>query len=394
MFDFTSEYARFGTGSIKWDVIEENPSYEGAYPFSVADMEWGTAPAIREACSRFAERGFYCYTAGDAKYRKTVCDYMQRRHGWKISPEDIVTTYGIVSAIHTCVRAYTKPGEGVIVQQPVYAHFMGAIETNGRKVVNNPLVINNGRYEMNFEELEELCRDENNRLLILCSPHNPVGRVWDRDELERLAKICLANNITIVSDEIHFDITSKPHTVLAGISEDIARITVTCTAPSKSFNIAGLGTSNIIITDPALRDIFTLRLAKDGYECINCFAYPAITAAYTECDDWLDEMNRNVHENFIFMRDYIKENIPSIKTFELEGTYLAWLDVSAYNIPDAEVQRFFAENAGVVANYGGWFGKEGEGYIRLNIAVPRAVLASALERMKELDSKIKQGELK
>ena len=381
-YDFGSVKDRRNTGSLKWSMIEKE-DLKSSYPFSMADMEWGTAPEIRKACSDFALNGFYTYTAPDEKYLSTVCAFMKRRHQWDVAPEWITCTYGIVSAIHTCVRAYTKEGDGVIVQQPVYAHFMGAIELNGRKVVNNALILNNGRYEINFDELEEQCADENNKMLILCSPHNPVGRVWTSEELKKLAEICVKNNVIVISDEIHFDIVSKPHTVFSTVSEAAAKLTVTCTAPSKSFNIAGLGTSNIIISDEKLRATFRDRLNKDGYECINCFGYPAIIAAYTKCDEWLDEMNGNVHENFLYMKDYLAKNIPQIKLAELEGTYLTWLDVSFLGIPDEEIAETLGRDSGVFPNAGGWFGSEGNGFIRLNIAVPRSELEKGLENLKK-----------
>ena len=256
MFDFTSVPDRRNTGSYKWICTEKGGECEGAFPFSTADMEWSTPPAIKEKCAEFAMKGFYGYTVADENYRKIVCDFMKRRHNWNIEPDSITTTYGIVSAIHTCVRAFTKEGEGVIIQKPVYGHFEAAVTLNNRECVNNALVIKNGRYEMNFEQLEKQCSDKNNKMMILCSPHNPVGRVWTREEIEKVIDICYRNNVIIISDEIHFDIVAKPHTVLASLSEKAASITVTCTAPSKSFNIAGLGTSNIIIPNEKLRDIF------------------------------------------------------------------------------------------------------------------------------------------
>lgn len=383
-FDFSSVPDRKYTGSFKWGCTEKGRECEDAFPLSTADMEWGTAPAIRKACAEYAEKGFYCYTVSDENYRRIVCDFMERRHEWKIRPEWIVTTYGIVSAIHSCVRAYTQPGDGVIIQRPVYGHFESAVALNNRKVVNNPLVIKDGKYEINFEELEAQCADPANKLLVLCSPHNPVGRVWSAEELKRLSDIILKYDMTVVSDEIHFDITSKKHTVFATISPETAAHTITCTAPSKTYNIAGLGTSNIIISDDKLREKFEKRLSMDGYECINCFGYPAITTAYTQCDGWLDEMNAHIAENYKLFKEFVEKEMPAVKQYELEGTYLAWLDVSVLNIPDEKIVEYIAEKAGIVVNNGGWFGEEGNGFIRLNIAVPQSVLMNSLQALAKL----------
>lgn len=387
VFDFNSVPDRRNTGSYKWICTEDGNEFEGAFPFSTADMEWGTAPAIRKSCADFAMNGFYCYTVSDEHYRKVVCDFMERRHGWNIQPEWIISTYGIVSAIHTCVRAFTKEGEGVIIQKPVYGHFEAAVKLNNRKVINNSLVIRNGRYEINFEELEQMCADPNNKLLIICSPHNPVGRVWDREELEKLAEIAVKYDITVVSDEIHFDITSKKHTVLATISPEIASHTVTCTAPSKTFNIAGLGTSNIIISDEKLREKFAGRIEKDGYECINAFGYPAIMTAYTECDEWVDEMNAHIAENYKIFKEFVQNELPEVRQFELEGTYLVWLDVSCLGVPDDKIVEFFAKEAGIIVNSGGWFGDEGIGFIRLNIAGPKEALEIAMNGLRKVFGK-------
>ena len=378
-YDFSFVPDRSNTGSIKW-----TGDYENCFPFSVADMEWRTAPEIRKALSQFAENGFYCYTAPDEKYRSVVCDFMKRRHNWEISPEWIVCTYGIVSAIHTAVKAFTKEGDGVIIQPPVYHHFAQAVTLNNRLLVNNPLVIKDGRYEIDFSQLEELCKDENNKMLILCSPHNPVGRVWTKEELTRVAEICCENSVLLVADEIHFDITKNPHTVLTSIDKKYNENTIVCTAASKSFNIAGLGTSNIIIADARLRQIFEQMLDIDGYGCINAFSYPALLAAYTKCDDWLDEMNRHIQSNFAILSDFVKEYMPKAFLSPMEGTYLAWLNVSFLGIEDEKLVDFFAEKTGIVPSAGYVFGEEGRGFIRLDIAVPESVLKEALERIKNI----------
>ncbi len=378
-YDFSFVPDRSNTGSIKW-----TNDYENCFPFSVADMEWRTAPEIRKALADFAENGFYCYTAPDEKYRSVVCDFMLRRHNWEISPEWIVCTYGIVSAIHTAVKAFTREGDGVIIQPPVYHHFAQAVTLNNRRLVNNPLLIKDGRYEMNFEQLEELCKDENNKMLILCSPHNPVGRVWTKEELTRVAQVCYENSVLLVSDEIHFDITKNEHTVITTTDKKYNENTIVCTAASKSFNIAGLGTSNIIIADARLRQIFEQMLEIDGYGCINAFSYPALLAAYTRCDAWLNEMNSHIQRNYSVLADFVKEYMPEAFLAPLEGTYLAWLDVSFLGIEDDKLVEFFAEKTGIIPSAGFVFGEEGRGFIRLDIAVPESVLKEALERIKNI----------
>lgn len=378
-YDFSFVPNRFNTGSIKW-----TDEYKTSFPFSVADMEWRTPPEIREALSDFALNGFYCYTDADSLYRKTVKDFMKRRHQWEIEPEWIVCTYGIVSAIHTAVKAFTKEGDGVVIQPPVYHHFASAVTLNNRKLLNNPLVLNNGRYEINFEELEKLCRDENTKMLIFCSPHNPVGRVWTRQELTRVAEICYENSVYLISDEIHFDIVRNPHTVMTSVDRRYNKNTIVCTAASKSFNIAGLGTSNIIIADKELRDIFSAKLEADGYGCINAFSYPAVITAYTKCDKWLDEMNSRIQSNFKILKEFFNEHFPKCFVADLEGTYLAWIDVSSLGLKDSEIVDYFVEKVGITPSAGYVFGDEGKGFIRLNIACPETVLREALERMKNM----------
>lgn len=380
--DFTTVVNRCNTGSLKWASCEKGGSNEGAVPFSTADMEFAAPQKIRDTVSAFAQKGFFCYTGADGEYRRTVCEFMKRRHNWHIEPEWIVPTYGIVAAINTAVRAFTKEGDGVIIERPVYRPFTAAVENNRRRVVNNALVLKDGYYTINFEELEELCRDENNKMLILCSPHNPVGRVWTKDELRRIGEICLENGVTVISDEIHFDICNAPHSVFTSIDPRFGENTIVCTAASKSFNIAGLSTSNIVIANEKLRKEFSARIERDGYSCINCAAYPATLAAYTECDGWLDEMNEVVGENFRFLEEYLKQNVPKAYIAKHEGTYLAWLNVSFLGLEEDELERFFVQKVGIVPTMGTWFGEEGRGFVRLNIAVPKSVLEEVLERFK------------
>lgn len=377
-YDFQTIPDRSESGSLKWDFRSEK---ENAFPFSVADMEWKTAPQIIDAMKNFAQDGFFCYTVADAAYKKTVKDFIQRRHNWLIEEDWIVCTGGVVAAINTAVRAFTLPGDGVIIQPPVYYPFANAINNNGRNIAANPLVKGEKSYTMDFDGLEKLASKKENKLMLLCSPHNPVGRVWTKEELCRVADICLRNGVVLVSDEIHFDITRTPHTCLPTLSKAYADNCVVCTAVSKTFNIAGLGTSNIIIPDPSVRGIFEKQLAADGYTCINCCSRPATLAAYTQCDEWIDEMNENVNENFAYLARFLQEKLPQIKLYDREGTYLAWLDMSALQMQDEELEKFLIDKCGIIPDPGYWFGEEGKGFMRLDIAVPKKALQTALQEL-------------
>lgn len=382
-YDFLSVTDRRNTGSFKWMPLEKS-GCENVYPLSTADMEFPAPPEIREACAEFAKKGFYCYTEGDASYKKDVCDFMLRRHNWAIKPEWTVNTYGIVSALHTAVKAFTDKGDGIITFSPVYAHFYDAARLTDRKCVQIPLVINNGRYEINFADFEEACSRPENKMLIFCSPHNPTGRVWEKDELEKIVRICRKHDILIVSDEIHFDISRLPHTVISTVDGGCGDICIVCTAISKSFNVAGLSVSNIIIENTDLRRRFAAQIEKDGYSCINAFAYPATHAAYTECDAWLDEMNSVVDENFEIFEKALTESMPKIKFCPREGTYMAWLDVSCFNIPsDIGKAEFFAKETGFLPNDGNWFEGDGDTHIRVNLAIAKPTLERFIVSLKK-----------
>lgn len=381
---FDSVFNRQGTGSYKWDTtVPEGLIERGAYPLSVADMEFKAAPEIRKAISEYAENGFFCYTDSDKEYRDAVREFMLRRHNLEIENEWITCVGGVVFAINTAIRAFTKPGDGVIIQSPVYYPFRNSIENNGRTVVDNPLVRVDNTYEMNFIRLEELASRDDVTLMLLCSPHNPVGRVWTKEELKRVGDICLKHNVVLLSDEIHFDILRKgqEHTVINNVDSAFASNTVICTAVSKSFNLAGLGTSNIIIASDNLRERFRKQLSTDGYSCINSVSRPATITAYTQCDYWLDEMNSYVDSNIQLVKSIV-DKIPCVDMIDCQGTYLVWLDMNRLGMNDDELDSFLQNECGIIQDPGFWFGNGGKGYTRLNVACPRSVLENALLKLK------------
>lgn len=376
---------RRGSGSYKWDTIVDDGIIErGAYPLSVADMEFKTPLEVRQAITEFAHKGFFCYTSGDEVYRDSVREFLLRRHNFKIENDWIVCVGGVVFAINTAIRAFTEPGDKVIIQTPVYYPFSASVNNNGRVIADNPLVINNGKYEMNFTELEEIASQDDVKMMLLCSPHNPVGRVWTKEELRKVGEICLKHNVILVSDEIHFDIlrAGQEHTVINNVDENFGKNTVICTAVSKTFNLAGLGTSNIIISDEKLRETFKDQLSKDGYSCINCVSRPATIAAYTKCDYWIDAMRKYVDDNIEFVKSVVKR-IPQIKMYDCQGTYLVWLDMRNLGMNDGELDLFLRDKCGIIQDPGYWFGENGKGFSRLNVACPREILEKVMNKLEQ-----------
>ena len=387
---FNEVINRRGSGSYKWDTIVDDGVIErGAYPLSVADMEFKTPIEVRNAVKEFAEKGFFCYTNADKVYRDCVREFLLRRHNFEIDNDWIVCVGGVVFAINTAIRAFTNPGDKVIIQTPVYYPFSASVKNNGRVVADNPLVINNGRYEMNFDELEKIASEDDVKMMLLCSPHNPVGRVWSKEELKKVGEICLKNNVILVSDEIHFDILRKgqEHTVINNVDDSFSKNTIICTAVSKTFNLAGLGTSNIIIADKKLRETFAEQLTKDGYSCINCVSRSATVAAYTECDYWIDAMRDYVDDNINYVKS-VAERIPKIKLYDCEGTYLLWLDMRSLGMTDEELDVFLRDKCGIIQDPGYWFGENGKGFSRLNIACPREILEKTMCKLEKEIAKL------
>ena len=389
MFDFVTRVDRTGTGSSKWELMRScNPSVPaGTVPLSVADMEFVTAPPIAEALSEFAREAVLGYTGPTDAYYDAVLSWQRTRHGWDAKREWVALSPGVVPAVAIAVRAFTQPGEGVVIMTPVYYPFRRCIESAGRVVVENPLLHDEERlrYDIDFEGLDRACADPSVTMLILCSPHNPVGRVWRPDELSRVADICLAHGVFICSDEIHNDLIMPgfEHTVLAKAMPP-SRIgeCAVMTAPSKTFNLAGLQCSNIFLPDPGRKEAFekTFRDHASFGSC-NAFAYVACRAAYERCAPWLDECIDVIAANHRLVSDFVAERVPGVRVYPLEGTYLQWLDFRCLGMGAEELESFMVKEALLFPDEGTLFGAAGAGFERINLACPRAVLEEALERL-------------
>ncbi len=386
-YDFQTVINRSNTGSAKWEQMKKLHPHltENIVPFSVADMELKNAPEIVEGLKKYIDDTILGYTIPTESYLDSVCSWMKKRHNWDINAEWIVGSAGVVSAFFSAIKAFSNPGDGIIIMTPVYYPFYFSIEKNHRKLVKNPLINTGSSYVIDYEDLEKKTQDPSNKILLFCSPHNPTGRVWSREELEKIGEICLRNNVLIISDEIHFDLImpDHKHTVFASISEELANNMVVCTAPSKTFNLAGMQASNIIIPNKQLRDGYLKEIESSGFFSLGILSYKACEIAYMQCEDWLDQLIELIYHNHLELKKYIEENIPVIKVYDLEGTYLQWMDFSGLGISNEELEKLMHEEAMLFFDEGYLFGEEGNGYQRMNIACPTKVMMEGLERLRE-----------
>lgn len=385
MYDFTAVISRQNTGSIKYDFAPEPVKGSGFVPLTIADMEFAVCPHITEAIKKAADGRIYGYTYEDDEYWRAVSHWMRTRHNWEPKREWLVTTNGVVPALNNLVCALTEPGDGIIIQSPVYPPFWSCIKEWERRLVENPLVCDeSGYYTMDFEDLEAKCADKANkvRALILCNPHNPVGRVWTEAELMRLADICGKYGVLVISDEIHNDLIlpGVKHTVYAALPNS-GDNWVVCTAPSKTFNLAGLASSNIFIPNEAMRKRFKELNHIGGSGCLPFFARAATIAAYTFGAGWLDELLSVINDNFTYLYSFAEERLPMLKVTRAEGTYLAWVDMRALGMEAKELEGFVLNKAYLALDEGYIFGENGKGFERWNLAMPRALLEDALLRL-------------
>ena len=383
-FDFDAILDRRGTGSMKWDVAPRFHGVDDVIPLWVADMDFPVPPAVTEALRTRLDHPIYGYPMAGPDYWDPVARWLESRQGWTVRPEWFVDGPGVVPALNLCVQAFTQPGDKVAIQTPVYHPFYFVVENNGRRLVQNPLRFANGRWTMDLDDLARRI-DERTRLLILCSPHNPVGRVWTPDELRDLGRLAFERGLVIIADEIHADLVfdRRRHTPLASLGPDLAARTVTLQAPSKTFNTAGLCAAFAVISDPRLRSRFEIQVEASGVSFTNVFGQAALRAAYAEGGPWLDELRAYLEDNFDFAEAFFRERLPGLRFLRPEGTYLALIDARGLGLEPAELFRFFMEEARVHLDDGAKFGPALAGFMRLNMASPRPLLGRAFERIEK-----------
>ncbi len=375
---------RRGTDCLKYDYAVKRGKPADVLPLWVADMDFRTSSYIQDALVKTAEYGIWGYTQPVGDYADVLRGWMKRRHDWDVEPEWLVMTPGVVFAIAMAVQAFTRPGESVIIQEPVYYPFAAEIRDNERKLVVNELVYDREAltYRMELEDFEQKVVEENVRLFILCNPHNPVGRVWTKDELNAVGEICKRHGVIVVSDEIHEDfIFEGTHQIFAEAGDGFADFTVTCTAPSKTFNLAGLQLSNIFIVNPDLRKKFKKAISATGYDEPAVFGLRACEAAYAHGEEWLEALLKYLRSNLDYMQDHISSEIPQIRMIRPQGTYLVWLDMKDLGLKPAELETLIVDKAGLWLDRGLMFGASGEGFERVNVACPRITLTEALDRL-------------
>lgn len=383
-YDFDRVIDRRGTDCEKFDFAVENGLPADVLPLWVADMDFQAPREVLDAVRACAEHGIFGYIGQKPDYFEAVMEWFETRFNWHTEAEWIVPTPGVVFALATAVRALTVPGDAVLIQTPVYPPFFNVVKKNDRRLVECPLALKDGHYEIDFEAFEKAVSDNDVKLFILCSPHNPMGRVWTVEELHRMGEICLKHGVIVVSDEIHCDFSwpEHPHTPFIQAVPELAERAIVCTAPSKTFNLAGLQASNIFIPSEDLRRAFKAELTRTGWGGLNGVGQAACKAAYRHGADWLDQLKDYLRGNVDFLRDYLRDNLPMLKLIEPEGTYLAWVDFSALGMTPGQLHDLVANRARLWLDDGKIFGSVGEQFQRLVLACPRATLEEALERLK------------
>ena len=378
-YNFDEMTDRRNTFSMKWDIKENE------LPLWVADMDFKTAPQITAAIQRRAEKGIYGYTMVPEQWRTAICHWWKTRHDFSIDPDSLVFCTGVVPAISSIVRKMTTVGENVLVQTPVYNIFFNSIRNNGRNILENKLKYENQNYEIDFEDLERKLADPQTTLMLLCNPHNPIGRIWEKETLERIGELCYKHHVLVVSDEIHCDLTDpgRAYVPFASVSDLCARNSITCIAPTKAFNLAGLQTAAVMIPNETLRHKVERGLNTDEVAEPNVFAVDVVIAAFNEGGDWLDELRNYIYENKKLVREFLEKELPKVHLIPSQATYLLWLDCSKISHSSEELAQFLRQKTGVWLSAGEHYGGELDYFLRINIACPRARLTDALKRLKD-----------
>lgn len=384
-YDFDKVTPRCGTNSYKWDSTDD----KDVLPMWVADMDFPTAPCIINALEKRVEHGIFGYTRVPEEYYDAVISWFSRRHHWKPRREWFIYTSGVVPALSAVIKALTNVGDKVLTLTPVYNCFFSSIRNNGCELDSCALRYENNTFSIDYEDLERRAADPKTTLMLLCNPHNPSGRVWTREELRRIGDICIKNNVVVVADEIHCELVHPgfTYTPFASVSEEFQKHSVTCVAPSKAFNIAGLQIANIIVENDKWRQRIDKAININEVCDVNPFGVIATIAAYNEGEEWLNQLLQYIHGNYLFFKDYCEEHLPQLPVAPLEGTYLAWMDCRSLGIPSEELEEELMKEAKLWLNAGSMYGKEGEGFMRWNLACPRQLVKEGLERFSQFVDK-------
>ncbi|MGG4343350.1 MalY/PatB family protein [Paenibacillus lautus] len=380
-FNFDKVVSRFGTNSAKWDGMAQSMGSD-MIALSVADMDLPAPPMVVDKVAEAAHHGIYGYTDPFPPYFEAVRTWLDKAYDWQVEPEWIVFCPRIVQAVSVIIQKFTETGDGILVHTPVYQPIAKAVTLNDRVLVESPLMLVDGRYEIDFEDMERRMRD-GVKMVLLISPHNPVGRVWTKDELKRMAELCIRYDALIVSDDIHADFIHEghEHTVIAKLSEEVANRSIICTSPGKTFNLASLEIANIIIPNDELRGQFKHGLLQAGIHNPTFFSVPALEVAYTACDEWLTELRAYIKDNMAYAQTFIADHMPELAVIEPEGTYLLWIDCTVVSCHEKDLMEWIQEKARVSVSFGSSFGPGGEGFIRVNVGTPRRILQEGLERI-------------
>lgn len=386
-YDFDEPVQRVGSGSVKWDTRQTRYGNDTVIPLGIADMDFRSPEPVIEAVRRRAEHGVFGYTLRPGEYFEAITGWLAERHSWQIKADWICHAPGVIPALGIIVRTFTEPHDRILVQPPVYPPFFQVIRSAGRCVVDSPLLVRDGRYEMDFADLEEKLSSV--RMMILCNPHNPVGRVWTREELERLGDLCVRHNVIVVADEIHGDITYSPamFTPFASLGVPVAELSFTCESPSKTFNLAGLRTAAVVVPNTRYRERYKQAVRELSLDSANPFGVAAWIAAFGKGAEWLDQLIPYLRGNWGLIESFVQERLPELSVFRPEGTYLAWIDCRSLGLSESGLDHLFRHEAGVGLEEGRQFGQGGEGFMRLNFGCPRGMLTEGLERIERAISR-------